>query len=563
MDEVYGTQHPPSALNGEKQGIHPGCAPCTHAHTSSASVPSGSSEGSATIASEQVAQHSGVRWAASCEVRTEGGILRGLCTDGVRTWRGVPYATAQRWRAPQPVRWDGVWEAIEYGNVAPQTTYTLKDDVVGDEDCLNLDIVRPDSDERLPVVIYLHGGGFFAGASHTAVLRGFRFAQEVNAVYVAPNFRLGVFGYLNMSSLGIPGTQNCEPNPALSDQLRVLSWVRNNIAAFGGDPDRVTLMGESAGGAAVGALMASPMACGLFHRAIVQSAPVLTVHNQSHSQIWTRKLVQYLGLTPRTVTLRELMRLPAGDVVRAGQQMLWRGRGLLQLNSCYSNAVDGRVLPVHPLQAFEQRNQHPVPLLIGTNNDELSAAQILFFSKSKRAQAVRQMLQAHDPDLAQHVEQAYGDVGSRRAYALLMADAVFWVQSVRIAELHAQAGCDVWMYRFDYAPAVLRRWGIGAMHSMELAALFGDARASKARLILGAEMDDITAQMQGAWKRFIWGGDPGWQRYESQRRATRIIGQHPSTVLDPRREHRLAWEHFRMHGWNGQPDQIPMPRPGR
>ena len=137
------------------------------------------------------------------DATVDGGALRGLVTEGVRTWRGVPYGVADRWKAPRPVEWEGVWQADEYGNVAPQTTYTLKDDVVGDEDCLNLDVVRPDTEETLPVVVYLHGGGFFAGASHTAVLRGFSFAKRVNAVYVAVNFRLGVFGYLDMSSLGV------------------------------------------------------------------------------------------------------------------------------------------------------------------------------------------------------------------------------------------------------------------------------------------------------------------------------------------------------------------------
>lgn len=497
------------------------------------------------------------------DATVDGGALRGLVTEGVRTWRGVPYGVADRWKAPRPVEWEGVWPADEYGNVAPQTTYTLKDEVVGDEDCLNLDVVRPDTEETLPVVVYLHGGGFFAGASHTAVLRGFSFAKRVNAVYVAVNFRLGVFGYLDMSSLGVEGAEDYEPNPALRDQMLALRWVKKNIAAFGGDPDRVTLMGESAGGSAIAALMATPSANGLFHRAILQSAPVLTVHGREQSRIWSKKLVQYAGFTPRTVKVRDLESMAAGDLVRAGQQMLWRGRGLWELNSCFSNAVDGDLLPEHPLTAFENVHQHRVPMLIGTNDDELSAAQVLFFSKGKRAKAVRKMLSAHDPELAEKVEAAYGDVGSRQAFAQLMADAVFWAQSVRLADLHARAGLDVWMYRFDYAPALLRRLGVGAMHSMELSAVFGDAHASKARVLLGAEMEQVTEEMQEAWAGFIWGDSPGWEKYTEDSRATRIIERSSHTENDPRREHRLAWESFRMQGWMGTPEGIPLPRPGR
>lgn len=497
------------------------------------------------------------------DASVDGGDVRGIVTEGVRTWRGVPYGVADRWKKPRPVEWEGVWPAEEYGAVAPQTTYTLRDEVIGDEDCLNVDVVRPDSDETLPVVVYLHGGGFFAGASHTAVLRGFNFAKQVNAVYVAVNFRLGVFGYVDMSSLNVPGSEAYEPNPALQDQLLALRWVKRNIAAFGGDPERVTLMGESAGGSAISALMATPKAAGLFHRVILQSAPVLTVHGAEQSQIWSKKLVQYAGLTPRIVDVRDLDSMPAGDLVRAGQQMLWRGRGLWELNSCFSNCVDGKTLPEHPLTAFEQEHQHRVPMLIGTNNDELSAAQVLFFSKGKRAQAVRKMLEAHDPTLAKHVEAAYGDVGNRQSFAQLMSDAVFWAQSVRLADLHARAGMDVWMYRFDYAPALLRKLGVGAMHSMELSALFGDASASKARVLLGTDMDQVSEEMQRAWAGFIWGESPGWEKYSEEDRATRIIERESHTENDPRREHRLAWESFRMNGWAGEADGIPMPRPGR
>ena len=507
--------------------------------------------------------HSGEDVEGTIDVHIDGGVVRGIVTDGVRTWRGIPYGVVERWKAPQPVEWEGVWPADDYGKVAPQTTYTWRDNVVGDEDCLNLDIVRPNTDEQLPVVVYLHGGGFFAGASHTAVLRGLSFAKNLNAVYVALNFRLGVFGYLNMSSLGISGSEEFEANPALCDQMLALRWVQKNIAQFGGDPGRVTLMGESAGGSAAAALMASPRAHGLFHRVILQSAPVLVVHSPQHSRMWSRKLVQYAGLTPRTVKVEELRALPTGELVRAGQQMMWHGRGLWELNSCFGNAVDGRTLPVHPLSVFESGAQSKVPLLIGTNNDELSAAQVLFFSKSRRADAARKLLQAHDPDLAESVEEVYGDLGDRGAFAQLLADAVFWAQSVRLAELHSGQGEPVWMYRFDYAPAVLRRLGIGAMHSMELAALFGDGQASKARLLLGPEMDSVTEEMQHAWARFVWGGSPGWENYRAPSRSTRVISMDSSTVNDPRREYREAWESFRMHGWMGEPGGIPMPRPGR
>ena len=256
-------------------------------------------------------------------VETSGGIVRGVRIDGVRTWRGIPFGSAERWKAPRPVRWQGIWLADEYGNVAPQTDYNWKDEVIGDEDCLNLDIVRPDTNATLPVVVFLHGGGFFAGASHTAVLRGHNFAKELDVVYVALNFRLGALGYVDMSSLEVPDAFGCEANPATRDQIMALNWVQENIERFGGDPDNVVLMGESAGGTSAAALMAIPEAQGLFHRVILQSAPVMTVHTNAQSNLWARKLAQYSGLVPRTTTIAELrasvsythLTLPTSDLV--------------------------------------------------------------------------------------------------------------------------------------------------------------------------------------------------------------------------------------------------------
>ena len=144
----------------------------------------------------------------------------------------------------------------------------------------------------------------------------------------------------------------------------------------------------------------------------------------------------------------------------------------------------------------------------------------------------------------------------------MLSDAVFWAQSVRLAELHAEQA-DVWMYRFDYAPALLRRLGIGAMHSMELSAIFGDSQGSKARLLLGAELENVTAQMQEQWRRFIWGHGPAWPKYEADDRATQIFERDVYTVFDPRSDVRQAWSKFDMSGWDGDESTLLRPRPGR
>ena len=179
-------------------------------------------------------------------VKTTAGKIRGIVdpATGMRTWRGVPYGEPTggqfRFSAPQPRQpWAGTFDATEFAEPAMQGTYGWNDKVMGTEDCLTLDIVRPDTDEELPVVVYIHGGTFLTGFSNEKIFQGHHFTSTTNIVYVSINFRLGVLGYLDMRSLG----EDCVANPATYDQILALQWVRDNIAAFGGNPDRVTIMG--------------------------------------------------------------------------------------------------------------------------------------------------------------------------------------------------------------------------------------------------------------------------------------------------------------------------------
>ena len=184
-------------------------------------------------------------------VQTSAGQVRGVVdpTTGMRTWRGIPYGAPtggrHRFRAPRPREpWTGEFDATHFAEPAMQGTYGWNDKVKGTEDCLTLDIVRPDTDEELPVVVYMHGGTFLTGSSHEKVLQGHRFARATDIVYVSLNFRLGVLGYLDLRSLG----PDCEANPGTMDQILALEWVRDNISAFGGDPDRDPAGDHMAGG---------------------------------------------------------------------------------------------------------------------------------------------------------------------------------------------------------------------------------------------------------------------------------------------------------------------------
>lgn len=485
---------------------------------------------------------------------------------GIRSYRGIRYghlSAHTRFRAPRRISaWAGVKECISYAAVAPQPTYSINDVVLGKEDCLTLDIVRPDDEDILPVVVYFHGGSFITGSSHDPMLRGFDFARSADCVYVSINFRLGALGFLDLRSLG----DDCVANPALYDQLLALRWVKENIAAFGGDRNRVTLMGESAGANSVITLMSCPSAHGLFHRVIVQSAPAAIIHSTTQSTFWAQQLVRRMDL-PNSAGLAELREASYEDVVRAGQAMMWRTREIIHLNSCYGPAVDGAMVPNHPLDSFAAANQAKVPMLMGTNADELSFSKAFYLRAAARNRAAQRLLGAFDPENAQRVLATYGDATSRADFSQLVSDAFFWAPSVILAASHA-AVAPTWMYRFDYAPTPLKRLRLGAIHALELSAVFGTPSASKTKALSRPEdaeaIGELTSVIQRYWRNFIHHGDPGveWPHYEPYPdsrppRATMVFDEDTRVVYDPQPLRRRAWESYDMREWGvGRPELL-------
>ncbi len=512
-------------------------------------------------------------------VQTTSGWVRGVSLDiptYLLTWRGVPYgdttAGENRFRAPKPApKWEGVRDCFEYGPVAAQPTFGPSEKIKGSEDCLNLDIVRPNDRRTLPVVVYLHGGSFIFGSSHQQVLRGHYLVEAMDVVYVSINFRLGALGYLDYSCFG----DDCVANPALMDQLLALRWVKKNIANFGGDPNNITLMGESAGGNSVVTLMCMPAAKGLFHKAIAQSAPIAAVHSEAQAAFWAKEITNRAGLpTPNLESLRET---PPEILIRAGQSMLWRSKELLNLNACFGPVVDNHLLREHPLTVFRSGEEHKIPLMIGTNDDEASFAKTFYFRSKTRSKAARRMLEGYDPKGAAIIMRTYQNATLRGEYARLMSDGVFWAPSVITASAHS-LNAPTWMYRFDFVPAALRWLGVGASHTAELSPVFGDLEGSKAATLnkLGswAELKVLKEQMQYHWANFIHSGNPNdefsdssspenhWPAYRPPSdtqpgRATKVFDKTAYIVYDPRSARRVAWENYNMLQWGSdRPDLL-------
>jgi para-nitrobenzyl esterase len=259
----------------------------------------------------------------STVVHTDAGDLRGTSEGGVGVWRGIPYAEQpvgdRRFLAPAPPQpWAGVRDAVEHGPLPPQSKSFVgggrDDPKVRDEACLTLTVWSPDTDASLPVMVWIPGGAFVFGAGQFQLYNGSRLAVNGNVVVVNITYRIGVFGGLELSDLG----DGFDDNLALRDQLAALGWIRENIAAFGGDPERVTVFGESAGGSSVLALLASPAAEGLFSRAIAQSPALPLIADREVRAARAHDFLQRLG-----VRVDEIKALP--------QRQLRRAAGRLQL----------------------------------------------------------------------------------------------------------------------------------------------------------------------------------------------------------------------------------------
>jgi para-nitrobenzyl esterase len=475
-------------------------------------------------------------------VETAYGKVRGLRKDGVTQWRGIPFAAPPvgplRFLPPRPPPpWAGERDATRFGPIAQQSRDPATSMMSGvfantamSEDCLVLNIFSPAADAaRRPVVVWIHGGAFIMGSGSQPLYNGTSFAARHDLVVVTINYRLGLFGLLYLGELGEAYRHG---NVALHDQLAALRWVRENIAAFGGDPTRVTVMGESAGAMSIGNLLGMPSAAGLFDRAILQSgAPSLFPPDRADATALARGVLAELG-DP------DLASVPAERLV-AIQEQLVRSRGL----SAFNIYIDGTSIPRHPTDAVRDGAGPKVPLLIGANRDEWALFDVFLGEASTLA--LKTLLLDRFPDILR-IHAAYRDARARSAarspdaaaWLDIVGDLVFRVPARRLADAHARHA-PVWTYRFDWeTPAFGGR--LGAAHALELPFVWNQLDQPAAQILLGNDLaggQQLAAQMHAAWAAFIRDGAPAglpsWPRYSEPRRATMLLDREPRVADDP------------------------------
>ena len=439
--------------------------------------------------------------AAAPAVRVEQGLLVGRAADGVESFRGVPYAAPpvgpRRWRMPQPpAGWDGERAATEYGALCIQPPAN-GDNGVGplpmSEDCLTLSVWAPAEREGpLPVMVWIHGGGLNNGSGTAALYDGTRLAKRGVAV-VTINYRLGRLGFFDHPALAAEREAG-EPaaNYGLMDVIAALEWVRDNAAAFGGDPDNVTIFGESAGGALVTRLMIADPARGLFHRAVVQSGlgrdegtpldrprrdggPSMRARGEAFAQSHGAGTAEQLRAIPAEAFLRPAPNFYGGDLL----------------------VRDGDLVAEDVEAAFSAGREAPVPLIIGANSAEFRGLKPSDLSPHG----------ALDAALTGERAAFLAAYGGQDGYdARLLSDLVFNEPARHLARLHARNGHPTYLYRFDVIPAAMPEPHDGAPHGSERQYVFDNLTASPWPT---ADMDQRQADaMAGYWTTFAARGDP-------------------------------------------------------
>jgi para-nitrobenzyl esterase len=494
-------------------------------------------------------------------VETTFGAVRGRAVGRHLSFRGIPFAQPPvgelRFRAPQPLsRWAGVLDAGEFRSAAmqPASALAARGLASASEDCLYLNVTTPAADgQRRPVMLWVHGGAFTAGSGAAPSVYGGPLTETGDVVVVTINYRLGAFGYLLV--------EGGDANVGQLDQIAALQWTRDNIERFGGDPANVLLFGESAGAAAVAALLAMPAAHGLFRCAAIQSGTSNAAQRPAHAQLVTEAMMRLLGAEspPALWDVDAARLLDAQERAVADAADLARSRAGARAGR-YAPVVDGRHLPENPLRCVREGRGPNVPLIIGSNLHE----QTLFtggipdreLDDARLCSLVEAALPDADSARAQHLVDVYRasrrqrglDAHNQAALSAIQGDARFRIPGIRLAEAQRRHQPETYSYLFCYRSRVRPRFG--ATHAMEIPFVFGTLEApGLVRDLLAVDEAEraLSRTMMQCWLGFARDGSPShegigtWQTYDEEQRATLVFDTVSRCEVAPFDEERAAW----------------------
>ena len=487
-------------------------------------------------------------------VEVEGGKLQGYIRDGIYTYHGIPYAETERFMPPTKLpSWEGIRMAVTYGAVSPQGITQAEDmfpahwywphweprNYTQSEHCQNLNVWTPGLDnKKRPVMVWLHGGGFMAGASAVEdVYDGENLARTGDVVVVSVNHRLNVLGFLDLSAYGEEFRYS--GNVGIMDIVSALEWVKANIAQFGGDPDNVTLFGQSGGGAKILTLMATPKASGLFHKAIVQSGAVPLMGITLPGKMAARRVAE---LTLQNLGIKDVSQLndtPYDDLIRAGTKAMditiKEGYAIYS----WSPVMDGDYIPANPVEGGFSEQAKDIPLMIGTALNEWVTVPL--FADMARTQGDNKNFW-DDAKVGEMLVAKYGGKSDAVASAFLKAypykkkaDALYIDFALRAGALTTmnakaeQKGAAVYAYVFTWETLVMGGYAM-AYHCSELPFVFNNIALSEMATGGGERAQKLADVMSKAWVNFARSGNPGWEAYTVDGGATMLFDDEPVLV---------------------------------
>jgi para-nitrobenzyl esterase len=498
-------------------------------------------------------------------VNTPNGNLQGVMEKGLYVFKGVPYTAPMlgknRWLPPLPPQpWRGIRSAQKFSPIAPQMIVKLKGPSgeleAQNENCLCLNIFTPGlDDERRAVMVWIHGGGYHMGSGSISVHPGHTLPNRGGVVFVSINYRLGPLGFLRLNDITGGEIPSCG-NEGLLDQIASLKWVRENIAAFGGDPHNITVFGESAGAMSIGCLLAMSESRGIFQKAILQSG-VSTVRTLREGITNAKKYLQLLG-TSESSNLRSLS---AQTFIDAYAKLVGDAFWSMSKGTLLEPVIDGRIMPELPLDAFEHGSAKEIRLMVGSTLDEVN----LFAERDTSVpgmddqELVRRLSQCLPSDFSIELISSYRSALVKRGYSsptpadlylAIFTDMQFRIPAVRLMESQTGLKQNAYNYIFDWQSPLPR---LKACHSLELGFLFGQRFAEFHGS--GPAAEKLEQQIQDAWIAFAKTGDPSceslgnWPAYGEQR-STMILGIDSRVEAAPYESERKAWQKA-PNGWLG------------
>ena len=477
---------------------------------------------------------------------TQYGLILGREKNGVLLFNGIPYAEApvgdRRFKRPvSPASWDDIRDATRFGPAAPQLPSGGMTDSLSvnwNEDCLFLNVCTPGVDQKKrPVLVWIHGGAYRSGQGAVPWYNGTSFALNGDIVVVSINYRLGALGFTDLSRFG--DSYATSGINGICDQIRALKWVRDNISGFGGDPSKVTIAGESAGGFSVATLLGCEQAQGLFRRAIPQSGAAHHTLTEKVGRVVADLLMDELAVE----SIAELKEASVMDILKAQARadVRYNQMGIGNGVQAFYPVEQNEVLPIPLRESIRSGMGASVPVLTGTNKDENT----LFVMEEISSERLRSQAETYGREslVDAYMEMLPGATETELAIEL-GTDFTFKIPAVRHVEDRIAQGADTWMYQFDWES---RNGLLKATHALEIPFVFNTLRSSGVDAFIGGgELPQaVSDEMHSVWTSFIQGDEPGWPKYDLEKRTVKHFDNNSSLVDNGELQRLKAWEGVR------------------